>query len=312
MDTSTLTNALQSLNTEAFTWKFALYNTSRSQDGLELEWHLCEMQSISVHTNSLREYLLKKPVSEKPVISYSPFFLHKENIASIEPANELIRDQLADILLNIRNGQAYSTDEFVSGVIPATKGYAFYGERVDEDGNVQEQLMFMRRGNPFQPTAPLYIESEGKIVSCSKPILKLPAAVDFLMVGGVCYFLSAAIGKDFSLEERHFAIAQKQMSVLADASIVSDYERLEECVMKDKNARKFSDFDKKILEHITRIQIVDREEFLSTYGITIDNEGRIDTSNPDQCELVVDLLCGRSCLDPLGRLSVVSNIAPRE
>ena len=312
MDTSTLTKALQSLNTEAFTWKFALYNTSRGRDGLELEWHLCEMQSISVHTNSLREFLLKKPVAEKPVIPYTPFLLDKENIGAIELGSELIRDQLADMILNIRNGQAFSPEEFISGVLPKPSGYAFYGEVRDEENNLQEEVLLMRRGTPFLSTAPLFMDSDGKVVSCERPILKLAAAVDFMMVDGACYLLSSAVGKDFSLEDRHFAIAQKQMGVIAEATIVSDYECFEECVMKGKNARKFTDFDKRILEHITRLPIVDREEYLSTYGVTIDKEGRIDTSDSDQCELVVDLLCGRSCLDPLGRLSVVSNIAPRE
>ena len=41
LDTSALTQTLQSLDTGAYSWKFALYNTSRGRDGLELEWHLC-------------------------------------------------------------------------------------------------------------------------------------------------------------------------------------------------------------------------------------------------------------------------------
>ncbi len=75
---------------------------------------------------------------------------------------------------------------------------------------------------------------------------------------------------------------------------------------------KFIGFDKKVLEYIVRLPIVEREEFLSTYGVTIDRNGNMDASDPDQCELVIDLLCCRSCLDPLGRLSTASNITPRE
>jgi len=57
---------------------------------------------------------------------------------------------------------------------------------------------------------------------------------------------------------------------------------------------------------------VGREEFLATYGVTIDYDGRMDTSDTEQCELMIDLLCCRSCLDPLGRLAVGSNITVRE
>jgi hypothetical protein len=136
--------------------------------------------------------------------------------------------------------------------------------------------------------------------------------VDCLLIGGVCYFFSAAVQKDFSLEDRRLAIAAQRLALIADAAIVSDYDRLERVVLSAKNARKFLDFDKQILEHIVRLPIVEREEFLSVYGLTIDRRGLVDTYDPEQSELFVDLLCCRSCLDPLGRLSVGSNITPRQ
>ena len=71
-------------------------------------------------------------------------------------------------------------------------------------------------------------------------------------------------------------------------------------------------FDKQILDHIVKLGVVEREEFLSTYGVTIDKDGRMDTFDPEQCLLIVDLLCCRSCLDPLGRLATADNITPRE
>lgn len=314
MDTNTLTEALRALNPETLTWKFALYGTRKSRDGLELEWNLCKMRGVSAQTEIIKEFLLKKPVAEKPVAQYSPFLSDKENIGALGKGDELIREQIVDIILNIQNGQTYAPEDFVSGVLPKAAGFAFYGERRDEDGQIVEQAIFMRRGNPFLSggAARLFTTTGDEIVSCDKPTLKFTAAVDFLLIGEVCYFLSSAIEKDFALENRHFAIAQKRMGLIAEAEIVSDYERLEESVMKAKNARKFLEFDKNILEHISRLPVVEREEFLSTYGVTIDHNGRMDTSDADQSELIIDLLCCRSCLDPLGRLSVGSNITPRE
>lgn len=314
LDTTTLTEALRALNMEKFAWKFALYSTHKSRDGLELEWNLCNMRGVAGLADKLREFLLNKPVANKPVAPYSPFLSDKENICALAQTDELLREQITDIVLNIQKGQAHAPEDFVSGVLPKTAGYAFYGERKDEDGQISEQILFIRRGNPFLSgsNASLFTSAVNEIVSCEKPILKFVAAVDFLLIGGTCYFLSAAIEKDFELENRHFAIAQKRMGLIAERDIVSDYDRLEETVMKAKNARKFLEFDKNILEHIVRLPIVEREEFLSTYGVTIDNNGNMDTSDPEQCELIIDLLCCRSCLDPLGRLSVGSNITIRE
>jgi hypothetical protein len=193
-------------------------------------------------------------------------------------------------------------------------GFGFYGERKDDNGKVAESVLFMRRGNPFitgQKTR-LCISNGNEAVTSDKPILKFTTAVDFICIGDVCYFNSSAIEKDFDLENRNIAIASKRMAVIAEADIVSDYEKLEEVVMSAKNARKFADFDSKILEHIARLGILDRAEFLSTYGVTIDNEGRMDTSDPEQCELIIDLICCRSVVDPLGRLATGNNITPRE
>lgn len=314
MNTTKLADELRELMPDALTWKFGLYRTVKGRDGAELEWNLCEMRGIAGQVDILREYLLKKPVAEKPVAAYSPFLSDKENIGAIECKDEMIRDQLSDIIISLQRGQAHAAEDFVSGVLPKPAGFALYGERKDGSGNLVEQVLFMRRGNPFQTgqTTRLFTAEGGKVISCDKPILKFTSAVDFLMIGGMCYILSSGIEKDLALENRHFAIAQKRMGLVADADIVSDYDKLESCVMKAKNARKFLDFDKAVLEYIVRLPIVEREEFLSTYGVTIDHNGRMDTSDAEQCELIVDLLCCRSCLDPLGRLSVGSNITPRE
>lgn len=314
MNTTALTEALRALDVHALTWKFALYATHKNRDGLELEWNLCNMQDIAVQVEAMREFLLKKPVAEKPVAAYSPFLSDKENIGTLEKSDISIREQVTDILLSIQKGQAYAPEDFQTGVLPKTVGYAFYGERKDEDGSVVEQVLLMRRGNPFLTgsTARLFTGAGDAIAPCEKPILKFTTATDFLLIGDACYFLSSAIEKDFAMENRHFAIAEKRMALVAEASVVSDYEQLEKAVMTAKNARKFLDFDKEILAHIARLSIVDREEFLSTYGVTVDHTGKMDTADPEQCELIVDLLCCRSCLDPLGRLSVGSNIMPRE
>jgi len=150
------------------------------------------------------------------------------------------------------------------------------------------------------------------IVTADKPVLKFLPAIDLLIVDGSCYMITGNMGNDLGLESRHFAICAKRMDLIAEKGIVNNYDQLEGAAMTGKNAKKFLDFDKDILEHIERLSIVDREEFLSTYSITIDREGRMDTYDPEQCELIIDLLCCRSCLDPLGRLAVANGISPRE
>ena len=314
MDTTTLTEALRALVPETLIWKFGLYGLNKGRDGLELEWNLCKFRGLQSYAENMRDALLNKPVAEKPVAPYSPFLSDKENIGAVERSDELMRERIGDILLNIKKGKTYPPEDYISGDLPKTVGFALYGERLGGDGELLEQVIFMRRSNPFLSgaNASLCISDGKEIVPCDKPVLKFTATADFLLIGGVCYFFSSAVEKDFALENRHFARADRCMKRIAAADIVSDYDRLEKAAMTSKNARKFSDFDGQIMEHITRLPIVEREEFLTTYGVTIDRDGRMDTSDAEQCELIIDLLCCRSFLDPLGRLSTGSNITPRE
>jgi hypothetical protein len=314
MDSKRLSDALRALSPEDFTWKLALYSASKSSDGVELEWNLLKMRGIANHIAKVTQHLLKKPVADKPVAPYSPFLSDKENIGALEASGELIGPQVFDILLSIKNAHALAPEDFLSGVAPRTTGYAFFGERLDEDGQTAEQVLFMHRGNPFlSGSASALLIGEGdEIAASTLPVAKLHASADFLLIDGACYFFSSAIEKDFALENRHIAIAQRRMADIAEAGIVSNYDRLEEAAMKAKNCRKFVDFDKQILEHIAGLSLPDREEFLATYGVTLDPSGRVDTADGEQCELVIDLLCLRSCLDPLGRLSVGTGITARE
>lgn len=314
MDTNKLIESLRSLQPSELEWKFALYNARKGRDGVELEWYSSKMQGISSWVDTIKTSLLEKTTADKTVADYSPFLSDKEHIAAIEKTNDLIKDQITNILINIKNALNYSPEDFVSGTLPKITGFAFYGELKDDNGEVNGDVLFMRRSNPFLSgnKVRLCTSSGSEIVTVEKPILKFTPATDFIFIGDICYFNSSAIEKDFELENRHFAIAAKRMNDISEAGIVSDFEKLEAAAMSPRNARKFMDFDIKILEHIARLGVVEREEFLSTFGIILDNDGRMDSFDAEQCELIIDLLCCRSFLDALGRLSTGSNVMPRE
>ena len=314
LNTSVLTEALRKFDPEAFEWKLALYSSKKTRDGIELDWNLCRMRGINVQTDKIREFLLKKPVSEKTVSPYTPFLSDKENIGALERSDGMISEQLTDIILTVGSADEYPPEDFINGTLSKTAGYAFIGEKSDDEGQT-EHVIFMKRGNPFLNSlaSQLFVSTEdNEIAVSSRPLLKLVPSADFVLIGGTGYFFSAAAEKDFGLEDRHFAVAGKHMEMIAEAGIAGDYEWLERSVMTAKNARKFLDFDQKILDRIVRLSIADKDEFLSKYGVELDKNGRIDTSDTEQCELLIDLLCCRSCIDPLGRLAVGSNITPRE
>ncbi len=310
MNNETLRQNLRDLVPADLSWKFALYSTHKSRDGFALDINACKMQLIVPFVDTLRTTLLEKTLEDRTAVAYSPF-LPKENIGAMETSSELIREPIADILINTQNAPAAAPEDFVSGVLPSPKGCIFYGYQTDEDGKIVHQVLFMKKGSPFLSAnkVRLCITGGDAILDSTKPLLKFTQATDFLMIGEVCYFINPAIEKDFGLESRHVAICMKRLSLLAEAGIINDYDQFERIAVK--NSRKFLDFDRSILDHIARLDKLQREEWLLTYGVTIDHEGRMDTADTEQCAMLIDLLCGRSCIDPMGRLATGSNITPR-
>jgi hypothetical protein len=307
MDTRTLTSNLRELRPSDMEWKFAMYSASKRRDGVTLEWGACEMTGAAAWVETVRDTLLAKPVADKPVAPYSPFLSDKENIAAVSSGDELIRQSLSQMLGDIDSAFARAPEDYISGAAPKPTGYVFAAG--DEASG---RVLFLRRSNPFLTGASLICASQGGVVrASSSPTLRLAPTADFVLIGGVCYFLSSGVEKDFEFENRYFAIATKRLELVSGADIVSDIGALEKAAFTPRNARKFVDFDRQVVDYIAKLPVAEREEFLATYGVTTDPSGRMDASDEESCELIIDLLCCRSCLDPLGRLAVGSNITVR-
>jgi len=318
-DTQSLVAALQSLNPKDYEWKFCLYSASKSRDGVHLSWNACEMRDIPRWAEQMVRLLLEKTLTERVVADYSPL-LPREEIGALSQGDAQIRDQIGDILLGVAGAEAKAPEDFANGVISRPVGYAFYGlcpAKKNEDGEVYEparEALFLRRTNPFISGAKaLLCTGQGDAVAeAQSPLLKFTPQVDFLLLDGVCYLISEATGKDLELESRANAVCGRRLAQIAEADVVGSYEQLEFTALGGKHTKKFLDFDKEILAHIAALSIEARIDFLSAYGITLDKDGKMDSADPEQCGMIIDLLCGRTCTDVLGRLAVGVNIKPRE
>ena len=308
MNSTVLTDALRGMDSN-LNWKFAMFTTYKARDGVELEWHLCNMQDISGHISTVRDFLLKKPVSDKDVAEYSPFLSYKENIFALESKNEMVHAGLTDIFMGLRNAGAHTPPDFVSGRLPKISGYAFCAGENESDAN--KRVLYMYCKNPLLSGASLYVGAENEVVENTMPIFKFANAVDLLFIGGVCYLFSASAENVLSFENRHIAIAEPCIKKIADAGVIGNFDSFEMTAMKIKNAKKFMTFNDEILDYITRLPIMERVEYLEKYGVELDKDGKMNSYETIQSELIIDLLCGRSCLDPLNRLSVGS-IVPRD
>ena len=321
MDTHSLITALQGLAPKEYEWKFCLYSSHKSKDGVQLRFARCEMDGIPLWAEQMTRLLLEKTLTERVVTDYSPL-QPKEEIGALFQGDARVRDQIGDLLLGIAGCDANAPEDFVNGVVNKPVGYAFYGLRPakkDEQGEVYEparEVLFLRRANPFISGSGakglLCVGKGDAIVEARTPLLKFTPQTDFLLIGGICYIISEAVVKDFDMESRPAAMCARRLEQIAQADVVGSYEQLELAALGGKHTRKFLDFDKEILDHIASLSIEARMDFLAAYGIALDSDGKIRSEDPAQCELIIDLLCGRTCTDVLGRLAVGVNIKPRE
>jgi len=312
MDTHSLVTVLQGLNPKGYDWKFCLYSTNKSRDGVNLNWNACAMRDIPRWAEQMIRLLLEKTLAERVVTEYSPL-CPKEEIGAFSQGDPQIRDQIGDILLGIAGAEAKAPEDFANGSMGKIAGYAFYGKQIIE-GEPPREVLFLRRANPFisGAKAMLCTGQGDEIAEAQSPLLKFTPQVDFLLIEGVCYVISESIAKDFELESRANAVAGRRLEQISQADIVGNYEQMELSALGGKHTKKFLDFDKEILGHIASLSIEARIDFLAVYGIELDSDGKLGSNDPEQCELIIDLLCGRTCTDVLGRLAVGVNIKPRE
>ena len=311
-DTQSLITALQGLRPQDYDWKFCLYSAGKSRDGVTLGFNACEMRDIPRWTEQIIRLLLEKTLAERVVTEYSPL-CPREEIGALAQGDPQIRDQIGDILLGIAGAERKAPEDFANGAAAKPVGYIFYGKQ-EAEGQPPGEVLFLRRANPFiSGTKALLCTGQGDAVAeAPSPLLKFTPQVDFLLIGGACYLLSESAAKDLELESRASAVAGRRLGQIAEADVVGSYEQLEFCALGGKHTKKFLDFDKEILDHIASLSIEGRMDFLGAYGIALDSGGKMDTNDPEQCEMIIDLLCGRTCTDVLGRLSVGLNIRPRE
>ncbi|MDR2753309.1 MAG: hypothetical protein LBB50_03260 [Oscillospiraceae bacterium] len=319
MDTHSLVQALQALNPKEYDWKFCLYSYRKSRDGAQLSWNHCEMEEIARWVEQHARFLLEKTLLDRVVTEYSPL-IPKEEIGALSQGDPQIRDQIGDVLLGIAGAETKAPEDFANGVVNKPVGYAFYGlrpEKKDDAGEVFEparEVIFLRRANPFISGAKalLAVGKGDAVAEAPSPLLKFTPQTDFLLVDGISYLISESIAKDFDLETRANAVCARRLEQINEADVAGSYEQLELVALGGKHTKKFLEFDKEILDHIASLSINSRADFLSVYGIALDADGKMNSSDPEQCEMIIDLLCGRTCTDVLGRLAVGVNIKPRE
>ncbi|MCL2024024.1 MAG: hypothetical protein FWG82_06615 [Oscillospiraceae bacterium] len=308
MTNQLLTESIRTLEPRKLNWELLIYNSAKGRDGVSFMFGKCEMENIGTWVTTVLEAILDTNLQKQTVAKYSSF-LPREEIGAVAAESPLMNEPLSEALNGAKSALPYNPEDFLSGMFPKISGYAFHA--TDENG---KDILLMRRANPFvfgnRMLGCICGEDDGVIKESRTPILKFSAKADFLLLDNVCYFFSGAAQRDFALEDRAAALCAQALSLIGECDMVSDFARLEEAAKKQ--SRKFEDFSEELMENIGRMSLQARDEYVSTYGVSVGADGRILTNTAEEAGLLIDFLCSRSCLDIYGRLAVGSKIVPRE
>jgi len=308
MTNQILTEAIRNLEPRSLEWEFLLYNSAKTKDGASFMFGKCDMANIGTWVETVLDHILESNLRKQTVAEYSSF-LPREEIGAIPADAPLMSEPLTEALGAVKSALPYNPEDFLTGMFPKVSGHAFHA--LDADGR---DILLMRRSNPFLGGKKVLLcdcgEDDGIVKETVSPLLKFTAGADFLLLDGVCYFISAAAQKDFALEDRAAALCARATALIGECDLVGDFVRFEE--LAKKQARKFEDFSEELVMSVSRMGIQARDEFVSTYGVSVGADGRIETNSDEQCLLLIDFLCSRSCLDIYGRLAVGNKITPRE
>ena len=303
-------DSLYSFKPDDYIWGFYMYESLKTSDGTVLDFARIKMEGIQPLLEALKEHIITKALSSRPVGIYDPL-RPKEAIGAVGSDDPIVKGALADAMLCMDNAQDWQAEELEYSDAKWA-GYAFYGKQESEE-NSGKSVLIMKRANPIQPLlkSSFFVSNGESLAETSESILKFTPALDLCVIDGMCYFFSDALARDFDMQGRDRAQAVKCLKIIEESGLVSDMHTFSEAAMKPKNSKKFHDFDEGILSHIARIEIADRIDFLQSYGVALDGGGLLSSYTDEECAYIIDLITSRSCIDPLGRLSF-GKIAPRE
>jgi hypothetical protein len=250
----------------------------------------------------------EKTLLEKSVAEYEPSLPGDEIIGALPQDNEMIRDRIGDILRDIRQAPQHTPEDFADGILPKTAGYAFLGSAETATA------LFLVRKNPFLSpgNGVLAAAKKGVVQEAEDPLLRFVFRTDLLLLDGMCYFFGDVAAKDLDLPSRAQALCMRRIDRLKELDLLSDPDTFIMVAMSPKQTRKFVNFDSEVLEHIAALGITARQDFCAAYDIPLDADGKLETADPEAAAAVVDLLCARTCLDVLGRVSLATAIRIKE
>lgn len=223
-------------------------------------------------------------------------------IYKLQSSSQLISDEYTNLV------QAMSTPEMNGDPFEfAANAYALKAT-LTIDGEDRCVMLFSLQ-NPICVMKNRFLYDNSTFFAINQKVLNLRQNIDVVIIDDTVYLLTLAGEKLFNMERSYKAVCSDKTMEICQAEIVTDADQFQRVASSGHNPRRFVSFNQARFERMKEAET--RRQMATTFRLTLDADGRIDTSAPDMVEKLIKILCNKGMLDPFDNVPVEVSSASR-
>ena len=217
-------------------------------------------------------------------------------IYRLSTASELIAEQYPLLL----DALAHPTKEAKPLEFNAT-AYVITASIEDADGQITPVKLFSMQ-SPFTQLRHRFLHDSSTFKEIPGKVLYLRESIDVLIYGSVIFFLDMRGENLFSMERSYKKKCSMIIEEMKGMDICSDYEAFASVAVSGINPRRFISFNRPRLIALSNPET--RPEKASLFQLQVDNNGKINTSDKENSEKLIKVLCRKGMYDPFEEVPV--------
>ena len=168
--------------------------------------------------------------------------------------------------------------------------------------NEDHQIKMISMYSPITTLKNRFLFDNGVFHDISHKVLNLRTTMNVVIIDRTVYLLDMSGETLFNLERSYKKKSEIAINEIASMNIISDAEVFRNTASAGHNPRRFVAFSQSKLERLSTKKT--REKVAKSFGIALTSDKKFDTSNGENAEKIVKLLCNKAMWDILEEVPV--------
>ena len=172
-------------------------------------------------------------------------------------------------------------------------------------GDDEHQVKLISMNSPITTLKNRFFHDEGKFWEITDKILNLRTSINVVIYDKTVYFLDMSGETLFNMERAYKLKCYEAVNEIENLNIISNIEMFRNTATSGQNPRKFAAFSKSKLKLLSETK--NREKTAKYFKIPLTDNNQFDTSQKEDAENLVKVLCGKAMWDILEKIPVEVN-----